>query len=361
MDVAGGGNQNLLRKGNTIRLDTRIILSGLWITVMLLFLMGDVLRIYRGDFARMEAGKSSSSVTWLGAAISSASWVSHRELWQNLAKEGRNKAKTGKTVSRAAIILVLTDKHSESVMPFMTREHQQASTPTPDAKGSVAEETVQDSSVRQDLVSQKRVQGGGDEGTIARRQQSVLAMQRTQGNAAVRRMLKGRSGTVQRIGNEVSSDGAVSFRQARSLIDRSPMSELPRLRADIEYAMQQHPVSISFTLQLGSTSIPDFLSDQLSRLIGFTDVGSRQNFERDQQDANARISIEAAQRDAADRRIRTMNYLRSLDNPESAVVRGQAMYSVINPSGQRIFGDRSTDQSIKGKRTTHYTAAYDPR
>lgn len=69
MNVAGSGNHNLIRKGNTIMLDTRIILSGIWITVMLLFLMGDVLRIYSGDFARMQVGEPSSSVKWLGAAI----------------------------------------------------------------------------------------------------------------------------------------------------------------------------------------------------------------------------------------------------------------------------------------------------
>lgn len=35
-------------------LDTRIILSGFWIAVMLTYLLGDVLRIFAGDF---EAGK----------------------------------------------------------------------------------------------------------------------------------------------------------------------------------------------------------------------------------------------------------------------------------------------------------------
>ncbi len=59
----------IMRKDNTIMLDTRIILSGIWITVMLIYLMGDVLRIYSGDMARMEAGQPSSSVKWLGAAI----------------------------------------------------------------------------------------------------------------------------------------------------------------------------------------------------------------------------------------------------------------------------------------------------
>lgn len=50
-------------------LDTRIILSGAWVTVMLLYLMGDVLRLYSGDFSRMEAKEPSSSSKWLFAAI----------------------------------------------------------------------------------------------------------------------------------------------------------------------------------------------------------------------------------------------------------------------------------------------------
>lgn len=50
-------------------LDTRLILSGSWVTVMLLYLMGDVLRIYSGDFARMSEGQQSTNAKWLGAAI----------------------------------------------------------------------------------------------------------------------------------------------------------------------------------------------------------------------------------------------------------------------------------------------------
>ncbi len=34
--------------------DTRIVLSGLWIALMLTYLLGDVLRIFAGDF---EPGK----------------------------------------------------------------------------------------------------------------------------------------------------------------------------------------------------------------------------------------------------------------------------------------------------------------
>ncbi len=50
-------------------LDTRILLSALWVTVLLIYLYGDVLRIYSGDFARMTEGKPFSGVQWLGAAV----------------------------------------------------------------------------------------------------------------------------------------------------------------------------------------------------------------------------------------------------------------------------------------------------
>jgi hypothetical protein len=50
-------------------LDTRIILSGMWITVMLIYLLGDVLRIYSGDFARMAAAQQTAGLKWMLAAI----------------------------------------------------------------------------------------------------------------------------------------------------------------------------------------------------------------------------------------------------------------------------------------------------
>lgn len=50
-------------------LDTRIILSGIWITVMLIYLMGDVLRIYSGDAARMSEGEKPNNAKWMGAAV----------------------------------------------------------------------------------------------------------------------------------------------------------------------------------------------------------------------------------------------------------------------------------------------------
>jgi hypothetical protein len=47
-------------------LDTRIILSGLWIAVMLTYLWGDVLRIFAGDITPGEVlGKQASQGMWL--------------------------------------------------------------------------------------------------------------------------------------------------------------------------------------------------------------------------------------------------------------------------------------------------------
>ncbi len=49
--------------------DTRILLSGIWVTVMLIYLLGDVLRIYSGDFARMAEVQTAGSAMWMGAAV----------------------------------------------------------------------------------------------------------------------------------------------------------------------------------------------------------------------------------------------------------------------------------------------------
>jgi hypothetical protein len=50
--------------------DTRIVLSGLWVALMLTYLLGDVLRIFAGDF---EPGKiedmEPTQAMWLGIAI----------------------------------------------------------------------------------------------------------------------------------------------------------------------------------------------------------------------------------------------------------------------------------------------------
>ena len=51
-------------------IDTRIILSGLWVALMLTYLLGDVLRIFAGDFKAGEMqGVQATQVMWMGAAL----------------------------------------------------------------------------------------------------------------------------------------------------------------------------------------------------------------------------------------------------------------------------------------------------
>ena len=50
--------------------DTRIILSGLWIALMLTYLLGDVLRIFSGDSTSGKMGNMQfTQGMWLGIAI----------------------------------------------------------------------------------------------------------------------------------------------------------------------------------------------------------------------------------------------------------------------------------------------------
>ena len=50
--------------------DTRIVLSGLWVALMLTYLLGDVLRIFAGDFKPGEIlGMQPTQVMWLGIAV----------------------------------------------------------------------------------------------------------------------------------------------------------------------------------------------------------------------------------------------------------------------------------------------------
>jgi uncharacterized membrane protein len=49
-------------------LDTRIILSGMWVALMLTYLLGDVLRIFSGDAAKMLNGQFTQGM-WLGIAV----------------------------------------------------------------------------------------------------------------------------------------------------------------------------------------------------------------------------------------------------------------------------------------------------
>lgn len=50
--------------------DVRIILAGLWVATMLTYLLGDVLRIFAGDFTAGEIdGQEASQWVWLAAAV----------------------------------------------------------------------------------------------------------------------------------------------------------------------------------------------------------------------------------------------------------------------------------------------------
>jgi hypothetical protein len=50
--------------------DVRVILSGLWVAVMLTYLLGDVLRLMAGDVTPGEiAGRAAGQGMWLGIAV----------------------------------------------------------------------------------------------------------------------------------------------------------------------------------------------------------------------------------------------------------------------------------------------------
>jgi len=51
--------------------DTRIILSGLWVAIMLTYLLGDVLRIFAGDFkaGELAGGFQATQAMFVGIAI----------------------------------------------------------------------------------------------------------------------------------------------------------------------------------------------------------------------------------------------------------------------------------------------------
>ena len=50
--------------------DVRIVLSGLWVAVMLTYLLGDVLRLFAGDVTPGEiGGRTASQGMWLGIAV----------------------------------------------------------------------------------------------------------------------------------------------------------------------------------------------------------------------------------------------------------------------------------------------------
>lgn len=50
--------------------DTRILLSGMWVALMLTYLLGDVLRIFSGDFVAGEiGGMQGSQAIWMAASL----------------------------------------------------------------------------------------------------------------------------------------------------------------------------------------------------------------------------------------------------------------------------------------------------
>ncbi len=50
--------------------DVQIILSGLWVSLMLIYLLGDVMRIFAGDFVGGEMdGEKATQSMWLMASI----------------------------------------------------------------------------------------------------------------------------------------------------------------------------------------------------------------------------------------------------------------------------------------------------
>ncbi len=50
--------------------DVQIVLSGIWVALMLTYLLGDVLRIFSGDFKAGEiGGKKFTQMQWLGIAV----------------------------------------------------------------------------------------------------------------------------------------------------------------------------------------------------------------------------------------------------------------------------------------------------
>ncbi len=50
--------------------DVQIILAGIWIALMLTYLLGDVLRIFSGDYKKTEMeGEKFGQIQWLGIAV----------------------------------------------------------------------------------------------------------------------------------------------------------------------------------------------------------------------------------------------------------------------------------------------------
>jgi hypothetical protein len=52
----------LNEKGSGFMEDVNIILSALWVTLMLIYLFGDVLRLYAGDFTPLDLENKTSEI-----------------------------------------------------------------------------------------------------------------------------------------------------------------------------------------------------------------------------------------------------------------------------------------------------------
>ena len=50
-------------------MDTKIVLSATWVVVTLIYLYGDVFRIYSGDFEKLKANMNFNQFVWLGLAV----------------------------------------------------------------------------------------------------------------------------------------------------------------------------------------------------------------------------------------------------------------------------------------------------
>ena len=51
--------------------ETRVVLAGLWVALMLTYLLGDVLRVFAGDVepGKLGGGVQATPVMWLGIAV----------------------------------------------------------------------------------------------------------------------------------------------------------------------------------------------------------------------------------------------------------------------------------------------------
>jgi hypothetical protein len=58
-----------VKRGDLMQ-DVQIILSGIWVALMLTYLLGDVLRIFSGDYKKTEMeGEKFGQIQWLGIAV----------------------------------------------------------------------------------------------------------------------------------------------------------------------------------------------------------------------------------------------------------------------------------------------------